>query len=370
VSEVHQLSRADARRVAVRAQLLTADRPADLGVLGIVQHLTMLQPDPVRAVAPSADLVLWSRLGSSYEPAELQDAVDRRLLLTHRGQLRPAADLALFRAEMAQWPGPPPLRPWQEEQAAWVQANDACRRDLLERLRGDGPLPASALPDTCAVPWASSGWTNDKNVQQLLKLMVLRGEVAAAGREGREMRWDLAERIYPDDPVPPPAEAARILDARRLAALGIARSRAPESPGEPHDVGEAGEPAVVEGVRGTWRVEPTLLGAPFVGRTALLSPLDRLVFDRSRMEQLFGFDYQLEMFKPAAARRWGYWAMPILHGDRLVGKLDATADRAEGALVVHAIHEDQPFDADLAAAVHREVEDLARWLRLDPVLPD
>ena len=83
------------------------------------------------------------------------------------------------------------------------------------------------------------------------------------------------------------------------------------------------------------------------------------------MAELFEFDYQLEMFKPAAKRRFGYWAMPILHGDQLVGKVDATADREAGVLRVDAIHEDEPFPASTTAAVHAELEDLAGWLDLD-----
>ena len=111
------------------------------------------------------------------------------------------------------------------------------------------------------------------------------------------------------------------------------------------------------------------LGQPFAGRAALLSPFDRLVHDRKRMVELFGFDYQLEMYKPAAKRRWGYFALPILSGDSLVGKLDATADRKGGVLRVDAIHRDVPFDAALTGAVHDEIADLARWLALDLVLP-
>ena len=108
----------------------------------------------------------------------------------------------------------------------------------------------------------------------------------------------------------------------------------------------------------------------FSGRTALLSPFDRLVHDRKRAVELFDFDYQLEMYKPAAKRRWGYYALPVLHRDRLVGKIDATADRKAGVLRVDAIHEDEPFNKTTAAAVRRELKDLARWLELDLVLPD
>jgi uncharacterized protein YcaQ len=105
----------------------------------------------------------------------------------------------------------------------------------------------------------------------------------------------------------------------------------------------------------------------FRPRTALVSPFDRLVFDRDRLRDLFGFEYILEMYKPAAKRRWGYFALPILHGDRFVGKLDAKADRRAGVLRVHAIHEDEPFTGGIAAAVDSEIDDLARWLGLEVV---
>ncbi|RYU11991.1 DNA glycosylase AlkZ-like family protein [Nocardioides iriomotensis] len=366
----HQLSRQDARRVAVRAQLLDADRPGDL--FEVVRHLGLVQNDPTAAVAPSADLVLWCRLGQGYDAAELRDAIDTQALLELDGMIRPPEDLALYRAEMAAWPGSGRLKEWQHDIAAWVHDNDACRLDILELLRSDGPLPLRALPDTTVRPWRSSGWTNNRNVEKLLGFMVQRGEVAASGREGRERLWDLAERIYPDDPAPDEDEARRLRDCKRLRALGVARGRAPAAPAEPNDVGEAGEPAVVEGVKGTWRVDPTYLdglGSPdgFIGRAALLSPLDRLVYDRRRMEELFEFDYQLEMYKPVSKRRWGYWAMPILHGDQLVGKLDATSDRKGGVLVVDAVHEDGPWTKRMRADVRREIEDLARWLDLELV---
>jgi uncharacterized protein len=360
--DVHHLSLADARRIAVRAQLLDSPRPTDL--LDVVRHLTMLQLDPIAAVAPSADLVAWSRLGASYSPADLSTALESRALIELEAMVRPAEDLALYRAQMAEWPGRGPLKPWQETRRDWVEANDGCHRDILARLRDEGPLTSRELPDTCVVPWSSTGWTDNQNVTKMLDFMVGMGEIATAGRRGRERLWDLASRVYPDDPPVPVEEAARIRGERRLRALGIARVKGPASPSEPADVGDVGEPAVVEGVRGKWRVEPSLLAHPFTGRAALLSPFDRLVHDRKRALELFGFDYQLEMYKPAAKRRWGYYALPILYGDRLVGKLDATADRSQGVLRVDAVHEDEPFTPEVASAVGAEVEALATWLGL------
>jgi hypothetical protein len=364
----HQLTRQDARRIAVRAQLLTAERPTDL--LETIRHLTLVQDDPTAAVAPSAELVLWSRLGPAYELGEVREAVAEGSLVEMSMMLRPAEDVALFTAEMAAWPGTGELNDWQQALERWLEANDECRRDILAKLYDEGPLPSSELPDLTLVPWRSSGWNDDRNVRMLLEVMVGRGEVATAGREGRVRLWDLAERVYPDLPPVPLEDALRVRRERRLRALGIARARSTVVPGEPNHVGDAGEEAVVAGVRGRWRVDPAYLdGAQFAGRTALLSPLDRLLFDRKRMAELFEFDYQLEMYKPAARRRWGYWAMPILHGDRLVGKLDATAERDRGVLRVDAVHEDEPFTAEVAAAVRGEVEHLARWLGLVLELP-
>lgn len=283
MAKVHQLSRPDARRVAVRAQSLGRERPG--GLLPTVRRLTLLQLDPISAVAPSADLVAWSRLGLGYSPGDLRAALESRSLIELRAYARPAEDIALYRADMADWPGRGELREWRRHRADWVQANDRCRREILGRLRDDGPLTSRDLPDMCERPWGSTGWTNNKNLTQLLDFMVQRGEVAVAGR--------------------------------------------------------------------------------FEGRAALLSPFDRLVHDRTRAQELFEFDYQLEMYKPAAKRRWGYFALPILHGDRLVGKVDATADRDSGVFVVNAVHQDVPFTATMAHEIDQEIAGLARWLELD-----
>lgn len=365
---VHELSRTDARRIAVRAQLLARERPTDM--IETVRQLPLLQIEPTNAIAPSAELVMWSRLGSSFDPREMWVAVDELRLIELHQALRVADDIALFRAEMAERAGSGEPGEGRGEVHDWVMVNNDCRRDILERLRADGPLPTSELPDTCVVPWASSGWNDNRNLRMMLDQLVRRGEVAAAGGTGRDRLWDLAPRIYPDDPVPPVDVARRLLDERRLRALGIARAKAIKLPFEPVDVGEVGEPAVIEGVRGQWRVDPAQLGQPFAGRAALLSPFDRLLADRRRMSELFEFDYILEMYKPAVARRWGYYALPILYGDRLVGKLDAKADRDAGVLTVAALHRDAPFGKAMTAAVDREIRGLARWLELDLALPE
>lgn len=368
----HHLSPRDARRVAVRAQLLTRERPGD--VVETVRELGHLQLDPVKAVAPAQHLVLWTRLGSAYDRGELDRHLADRTLVEMLGFIRPAEDVALYAAQMAAWPVPDPgrgeLRPWQVGNAEWVRANDRARRDVLAHLEAEGPTPTGALPDSVAVPWRSSGWTNDKSLARLLDLMVARGEIAVSGRERGQRLWDLAERVYPAvDPVPL-AEAVEEQDRRRLAALGLLRPRGPQCPTESLDAGDAGEEATVEGVRGTWRVDPRYLdGAAYRGRAALLCPIDRLVFDRARMGELWDFDYVLEMYKPKAKRTWGYYALPVLDGDDLVGKLDATADHRAGVLRVDALHEDGVWSAARRERVLAEIHDLATWLGLEPVLP-
>ena len=354
----HRLSKEQARRLAVKAQALTANRATDL--LDLVTQLTLLQIDPTAAIAPSADLVAWSRLGAAYRPEQLTKALEQdRTLYEITALIRPMGDLSLYLAGMM---GPPRY----QEVGAWLEVNDSFRIDILRLLEQSGPLLSKDIPDTSVQPWKSTGWTNDRNVTQMLEILAGRGQVAIAGRQGRQRLWDLPERVYPRDIEAVPAdEAKRDRDRRRLRSLGIARPSMPAHPIEPYDVGEAGEPAVVEDVDGEWQVDPELLDGEFEGRTALLSPFDRLIHDRKRTEELFGFVYTLEMYKPEASRRWGYFALPILHGDRLVGKLDARADRKAGVLRVNAIHEDVSFDSVIVDGVRGEIDSLAAWLGLE-----
>lgn len=362
---MEELSASQARRVAVRAQLLDADRPGDL--VAMAERLTFLQLDPIAVVAPSADLVARARLGDGYEPAHLVAALEREhTLFEFRGQDRhnepvfvmdrPASQLDLVLGQMLA------LREGPGQVNDWLRANDGFRRRVLDRLAAGGPLLSRDIEDTAEVPWKSSGWTHERNVNQLLEFLWSRGWVAVAGRRGKQRLWDLAERIHPTDVEPVPVEEAVVRrDGLRLRSLGIARSRV---------VGSAGVECTVEGVTGRWRVDPDLLASveSFTGRTVLLSPFDRLVHDRKRAEELFGFDYTLELYKPAAQRRFGYYVLPILHGDRLIGKVDLAADRDSGALRVLALHDDVGFARPERRAVDDELAALASWLGLDRVV--
>jgi uncharacterized protein YcaQ len=359
---VINLDRDEARRIAVRAQWLDARMPGAL--LDVVRQLTFVQLEPTAAIAPTADLVLWSRLGTYYEPDDLTTALEQDFSLFELSLMaRPMEDLALYRADMAAWPR-------YESTGRWLDDNDEFRHDVLQQLEVDGPLTAREIPDGSIVSWPSSGWNNNRNVMMMLECLMMRGEIAVAGRRGRDRLWDLSERVYHADiPTVPREEAARIRNERRLRALGVVRNATPDLPVETTRVGAAGEAATIDGLKGEWRVDPEAIGTPFEARTALLSPFDGLIRDRKRMLDLFEFDYALEMYKPRAKRRWGYYALPILHGDRLVGKVDATADRDSGTLVVHAIHEDAPFTSTIAEAVRAELEHLADWLGLALATP-
>jgi uncharacterized protein YcaQ len=355
-----RLSQEEARRIAVRAQLLDQERPR--GLITIAKRLTMLQLDPTDVVAPSADLVAWSRLGNSYRPAQLKRALEKeRTLFEHRAQdneitpviamVRPMAHLGLYLAEMQE------LRGSTGRVGRWLRANAGFRQRVVDQLSKSGPLSSRDIPDTARVPWASSGWTNDRNVTQMLEFLAARGVVAVAARVGKQRLWDVAEKVYPRDvEIVPVAQARRIRDENRLRALGLAR---------PRMVGEAGVPVEVEGTAGEWRLHRSATADGFEGRTALLSPFDRLVHDRIRTREIFGFDYLLEIYTPKAKRRWGYFALPVLHGDRLIGKVDVAANRVDSTLDIQAIHQDAPFTRIIKRAVDDELAALASWLGLD-----
>jgi uncharacterized protein YcaQ len=347
-----------ARQIAVMAQLLDLPRPTDL--LSVIRHLGFLQIDPTAVVARTEHLVAWARLGRAFDPAELTSLLSGRKVWEHRAFIRPIESVQLVRPSMATWPA----GPWgfHKRAKAWLAANEPFRDYVLEQLRTRGPLRSRDLEDRSSSDWQSRGWTHQRNTTQLLEYLSAQGRVAVSGRDGADRVWDLAERVLPlDGPLLTEAEVEAIEAGQRLRSLGIVRV------GSSDDVGEIGVEAQVEGVRGRWRVQPELLDRPFTGRTALLSPFDRLIYDRKRNELLFDFEYHLEIYVPVAKRRWGYYVLPALHGDRIAGRVDARADRDAGVLRVPSLHLERGTTSDDEAAIRAELAELAAWLRLDRV---
>src|SRR4051812_828945 len=173
---VHHLRKDEARRIAIHAQLLDQPRPTDL--VDVVDRLTVLQIDPTAAIAPSADLVLWSRLWSTYNPADLTKAIEiDRSLVETVAYIRAPRDLPAVIAEVREAEMHPTI-------AAWFEKNESFRCDIIDLLEKKGPLLSRDIPDTSVEPWPSSGWTNNRNVTKMLEILALRGYVAISAREG------------------------------------------------------------------------------------------------------------------------------------------------------------------------------------------
>jgi uncharacterized protein len=378
-----------ARRLAIQAQRLGGPTPrrAPTGdeILDLVRALRCLQLDPTSAVARNHLLVVFSRLGA-FDPLELEGLAygDRALFeyWAHEASLVLTEDLPVHRWTMRHWGGGNGV--WHQRAHKWWDVNAEFRKHLLDRLREDGPLPARALDDHAVAPWLSSGWTDQRNVSRMLDMMWVRGYVGIAGREGGQRLWDLMERCLPPDPPDEElddAEVTRRAALLSLEALGVARTphirahftrgRYPTLPQTLASLHEEGviEPVEIEGVKGDWwvraeDVEPLQsMNGDWSGRTALLSPFDNLLCDRGRTEELWGFSHRLEIYTPKAKRRWGYFVLPILHQDKLIGRADLRMDRKAGRLVAPAIHREDgaPKGKAIAKSIRRELERLAAW---------
>ncbi|MDP9400032.1 MAG: winged helix DNA-binding domain-containing protein [Actinomycetota bacterium] len=376
-----------ARAAALRAQGLDGPLPRRRAgrddVLAVARRLGCLQLDPTSVVARSQLLVLLARLGP-FDPGLVDElAYGERALFeywAHEASLVCTADLPVHAWWMAVWPEPAPS-PWRRRWAAWLEAHDDLRREVLSTLAERGPLPVRELGGGRRTTWTEERG-DERDHGRMVDLLWLRGEVLVRRRAGGQRLWDLAERCLPPDAPRErldAREATRRAALRAVAALGVARAghvRAHFTRGRYVDLeavlrelGAEGAlvPVRVEGTRGDWwaRAEGAdALGQDGAGpRSVLLSPFDNLICDRERTEQLFGFRHRLEIYLPRARRRWGFFVLPFLHEGALVARADLAVDRARDRLVAHAVHAEPEAERRVgpARALRRELERLAAW---------
>jgi uncharacterized protein YcaQ len=313
-----------ARRIAVHAQLLDGSAT---GVLETVRQLGFLQLDPISTVAPAQQLVLWSRLGRGYDPAELDRLLwQERSLVEWNAYVYPADDLPFLKAFMRRRD-----RPLDRHRVTWLKEHSAFRRYALRELERRGPLLSREIEDHVSMRREAHRWWGERKVGLLLGILNARGEVAVVGRRGKQRLWDLAERWYPETETMPLREARRLWVERRRRARG----------------------AWFE--RGKLHVHRDADDGPVPDRVTLLTPFDQLVHDRDRAEKLWDFRYRIEIYVPAAKREFGYYVLPILVGDRIVGRAEPVLDRKTGTLRLLGAWGD-------TSRLAEGLDDLATWL--------
>jgi uncharacterized protein len=328
-----EVTREEARRIAVRAQLLDGSAK---DVLSTVRHLGFLQLDPIAAVAPPQHLVLWSRLGS-FEIAELERLLwEEKKVFEWNAFIWPIEDLPLIRARMREPWGHYKWQRWAKE---FLNEQSGLRRYVLRELERRGPLLSRDLEHHAARAEERYVWWGTRaQLTWMLELLHRRGRLAVVGRRGGQRLWDLAERWYPETETVPLREARRLLDEKRSRSLGVRLDK------------------------GRLVAHPEAADGPVPRRVTFLSPFDRLVKDRDRTEALWSFFYRLEMYVPKAKREYGYYVLPILKGDRLVGRADPLFDRKTGVLQVNAVFAEPEAPADAGEPIAAAFCDLAAWL--------
>jgi uncharacterized protein YcaQ len=317
-----------ARRIAVRAQLLDGSART---VLDTVRRLGFLQMDPIATVATPQQLVLFSRLGP-YDTSQLDRLLwKQRKLFEYDAFIYPIEDLPLQRARMARRRRGGRLKrdEWTRD---FMKQNARLRRYILREVERNGPLLSRDLKVEVEAEAERHAWWGRGALRLMLDILAGRGEIAVAGRFGTNRLWDLPERVWPETEKLSWREAERVLERRRQRAEGVWL------------------------VRGEWRAHPDISDDPVPDRATLLSPFDRLIHNRDRAEALFDFFYRLEMYVPKAKREYGYYVLPLLVGDRIVGRAEPRFDRKTGKLELLGAWGD-------TSRLDEAMTELGAWLR-------
>lgn len=382
-----------ARRLAIVRQRLAGPQPAAdcEGIMDVMQSLRYLQIDPMRVVAPSHLLVLWSRIGP-YDSSLVDTLLwkERRLIddWAQATSIVLTEDYPIFSALKRGFAAGDSA--WEVNVRGWMKKNRAFSSYILGQLRSRGQLLSNQFEDKAAEPWTSTGWTAGRNVEMMLTFLKAQGKVMIANREGNQRLWDLTKRFLPEwtpkDKLSDHDLRHRVAESS-LRALGAARAKHIQQHyirgcirniesvlAELENEGRIVRVEIREGEKtwaGPWYVHTedlqlldSLEAERWRPRTTLLSPFDNLITDRKRTEQLFGFHYRFEVYTPEPKRRYGCYVMPILHGDTLIGRIDPLMDRKTRRLIVKAVHAEPeaPNSGEVAEAVVTTIEELGTFL--------
>lgn len=381
------LSPAQARRTALAAQGFTRRIPAVASprhLHRVMEHLGVLQIDSVNVFARSHYMPMFSRLGE-YDVALLDRLFVSRTThyieyLAHEAAFMPVDDWALWRFRMDQWR----QRLWNDPDG-WMHANTRTLDWVRAELRDRGPLRPADLRDDA--PRDRGPWWDWDEAKRALEYLWRCGEVAIAGRVGFERRYGLAEQVVPSDVLARRIErpdavrelvrraarsygvatAADLSDYYRLRDLSAVRSAIADLV----DAGELEPVAVRDWERGgrtlpAWRhTEATVPRR--IERAALLTPFDPLVWFRDRARRVFGLDYRIEIYVPAAKRRYGYYSLPVLVGDRIAARVDLKADRGAAILRVQSAWWEPQGRPEDAEAITGEIVRAAAWQGLEGI---
>ncbi len=393
------ISAAAARRLAIAKQHLASNRsndapPTAADILKVVQDIGCLQLDPISAVARSHTLVTFSRVGP-YDRARLDQLIYQERALfeywAHAASIVLTRDYPIHHLRMRTYAKTDDA--WHQRVAAWIETNKKLRDTILRAIKRNGPLSSRALTEMGQAPqaWVSSGWTNDRNVSRMLDFLWMQGKIMVARREGLNKFWDLSERVLPAwTPRAKLSEREIVTRAAQtsLRALGVGTERQiskhyiegryPRLRERLDELERAGEIERIEirephggAWQGTWYIHQAdiplleqIERGEFAGRTVLLSPFDNLVRDRVRNLQVWNFDYKIEIYVPPPKRKYGYYVLPLLHHDQLIGRLDPKLDRANGILKINAVFLEAraPRDLKTARAVRAAIQELAQFL--------
>lgn len=351
-----KLDKIGARKLMLAAQgLLTSSEKAATrqDLLAAIRRMGALQIDTIHVVARSPYFVLWSRLGN-YPPVWLEELLTEGFLFeywAHAACFLPIEDYRYYRRMMLDQ-----IRGWRYIYDG-VENNPVLTDRILTYIRENGAVRSADFDNAQK---QSGGWWNWKAEKEGLEYLHTKGDLMIARREKFQRVYDLRERVLPgwdDQATPSITEVYRALTLRAVQALGVAQAawvpdyfRLPKrkvaSILTQLETEQELIPICVEGWEEPAYLHPSNLelaqnasaGKLRAERTTLLSPFDPLIWDRSRAHSMFGFDYSIECYLPAPKRKYGYFNLPILHQDALVGRLDAKAHRKEGIFEVKALY--------------------------------